>query len=175
MREIGPGYYLCSIEGSPRRWFGYMRAYLTCRSKLLAQRLNDSLDSPEDKSRIEKSGELLPTVSLKFRETRDKLAWVRDLGQEKYLTVKRVKEALRQLPLLNDLSFHNLPGFSYEEWLKQQSVQVTKVLQRARKSVAVAAMANPDNMETQVWGEEDCVFVVECGIYRQGLKERLHS
>ena len=133
-------------------------SHLRCRSKTLADHLFESCcSSPEDLERIAVTGQLLPAGSLKFKAVRSKLAWVRHLPGQRFFTGKRVREALEQLVRSHDLSLPNIPGFSLESWIRQQTTSLTKTLQRARKSTAAM---DPSLAETQTWEVEDRIAVL---------------
>ena len=138
-------------------------SHLRCRSKALADLLFQSCCStPEDLERIAKTGHLLPSGSLKFKAVRERLAWAKTLPQERYFTRKRVRQALEQLMLANDVSLPCIPGFSQEAWLQQQTLALTRTLQLARKSTAM----DPSLADTQAYEVQDrpavvCVSVLD--------------
>ena len=129
--------------------------YLTSRSQELARHLAGCTSSPEDKDRIARTGEIFPPTSLRFKELRRKLKWVLELNSDRYFTLKRVTQAIQILLQEKHFSLPvQVPGFNEGEWVENQSKRLTKLLQRARKSIDFGAM-DPDNVETQVW-QQDC-------------------
>ena len=129
--------------------------YLTLRSQELACQLEACTKSPEDVERIRLTGEILPTGSLSFKETRKKLRWVLELSPERYLTIKRVTQAIELLLAKEHVALPEFPGFSRQQWVQDQAKKVSKILQRARKSIAM----DPADLETQPWPEDGLAFL----------------
>ena len=128
-------------------------SHLRSRSSTLAEHLFHSCcNTEEDRCRVAKTGQLVPSGSLKFKAVRAKLGWVKLLPpSERFFTQKRVAQALRDLLLYRDIELPSVPGFSQSMWVQQQAKCLTKTLQRARKSVAM----DPSCAETQAWTMED--------------------
>ncbi|CAE7568931.1 unnamed protein product [Symbiodinium natans] len=103
-----------------------------------------------DQARIKQTGSLLPTASLRHRQTREALAFVRDFdyeGHERLFTEKFVKACLRKLleaPYSLDLPC--TPGFQKEAWTNEEGKRLHSLIKKARRSTAMAADA-----ETQPW------------------------
>ena len=123
-------------------------SHLRCRSSVLAQHLYAACCcTPEDRERIASTGQLLPGGTLKFKAVREKLSWVKQLSSQRFFTVKRVQQAIRQILEEHQLQLPSVPGFSLESWITEQTKALTKTLQRARKSTAM----DPSKLETQAW------------------------
>ena len=138
-------------------------SHLRTRSSVLAGHLFTSCCSTkEDRERVATTGQIVPSGSLKYKEVRNKLAWVKHLPAQRFFTRKRVQQALRELLASHNLVLPCVPGFCQESWVRQQATSLTKTLQRARKSTAAVAMADPSLVDTQAWNCEDrfdCVTV----------------
>ena len=114
-----------------------------------------------DLERFQSTGSVLPTSSLRHRSTRDCLHFAKSL-QGRWFTKAMVKDALSHLLSVHQPKLPEVPGFSLESWLEQQTKCLQPLLARARRStvqggdqegqVVEGAMAeNPDNAETQAW------------------------
>ena len=133
----------------------------SCSSTLAEHLFEACCNTEEDRLRIAKTGQLVPSGSLKFKAVRAKLGWVKLLPpSERFFTQKRVVQALKDLVLYREIELPQVPGFSSSMWVMQQAKCLTRTLQRARKSVAM----DPSCAETQAWTMEDRLnFSPICG------------
>ena len=120
----------------------------------VTQLLLEHLVNPH-RERIKKTGSLLPTKSLRHRETREALLWAKDIdmGDGRYFTQALVRDCLKDLVQYHGVEVPESPGFVLQSWIDNESSLLHKLLKRARKSTSsspgsVSAMAEED---TQAW------------------------
>ena len=115
--------------------------------------------------RIQRTGSLSPTKSLRHKATRELFgfAWKLD---GRWFTAAMVRDALRQLLKEKRFSLPDVPGCSESTWLNDEAQTLQKLLMRAKKSRAApepsdlvdsdgAESMNPDEAETLPWPDLD--------------------
>ena len=112
-----------------------------------------------DRARIQRTGSILPTTSLRHKSTRDMLGWTTELKDNfRYFTTPLVKDVLLRVVEKFAVELPQTPGFSLEGWATDQASILAPILKRSRRSTAQAsvpdeAMGDADNADTQAW---DC-------------------
>ena len=117
----------------------------------MAENLYEHLIKP-DPERKKTTGRMVPTTSLRHRATREAFAFVKELSEGRVFTHALVRDALKLLTKQSEKYSFTLPatpGFSVENWIRDESVILHKLLKRARKSTAAM-----DTAETQMWDIE---------------------
>ena len=122
---------------------------------MLLQLLLDNLVNPH-RERIKVTGSLLPTQSLRHRETREALSWAKDLnlGEGRLFTQPLVRDTLADLMEKHSVEVPETPGFVMKSWIEHESFILHKALKRARKSTVTSVSGSAPAMaedETQAW------------------------
>ena len=116
-----------------------------------------------DKERIQTTGTILPTSSLRHQATRHALRFASSLKDihGRFFTKALTRDCLNQLCTHYKLELPSTPGFTVAAWVEQESEVLHKLLKRARQSTAKPDPSElppsdddheaMDNMETQVW------------------------
>ena len=118
----------------------------------MAELFYENLIKP-DPDRIQKTGRMVPTSTLRHRATREAFAFVRVVGEGRVFTQALVRDALKVLTENAQkycLHLPATPGFTVDSWIQDESLVLHKLLKRARKSTAYAM----DTAETQMWDIE---------------------
>ena len=122
-----------------------------------------------DLDRINHTGTILPTKSLRHKSTRKACAFASTL-RGRWFTVAIVKDSLKKLMDLEAFILPSVPGLSESTWLNDQASIVQGLLVKAKKnafgstesetssragSSETLAMASMDDWETQPWPDPD--------------------
>ena len=114
------------------------------------------------KERVSRTGRVLPTKSLRHRQTREMLFWTRDLKGERVFTEAIVKDSLLEVVKQHSLELPATPGFSVTRWAKEEAALMHPILTRSRKSTANPSKEAPstpamdmDTADTQPWNVMD--------------------
>ena len=137
----------------------------------LADLLHTHVIKP-DLDRINNTGTILPTKSLRHKSTRQACAFASALTG-RWFTVSIVKVSLNKLLDLEAFTLPSVPGLSESTWLNDQVSIVQELLVKAKKNAngstdletsstragfsETLAMASMDDWETQPWPTEEDV------------------
>lgn len=131
------------------------RAVRQAKIKRLADGIFCGLVKPDAGEYLGKTGSLVSHKSLRYRKTAKALELIRaslpDCEQKRVWTKASIRDAIRLMVNERGLTIPTTPGFTFKEWLKQQTVVVHELTQKARKNLWwVRKMQSVDNMDTQL-------------------------
>lgn len=119
--------------------------------RALAQGIYDAFVKDDSGEYLRRTGALVFQTNLRVRTTRKAFNFLRTIGDsspsKRYWTKKAFRDAITYMMKEKNLEIPQLPGFTWEQWLKDQADSLQKLSQRSRKN-AWRNMADTDHLET---------------------------
>lgn len=121
------------------------------KALLVARELYRSIDLAQ----LERSGNLAPARSLRFKKVRQFLSWTNKFCAHRFYTFGTLKLAVRLQVTKHGLVPPLVGNFDIDTWVTDQSRVLHKLVRRSVKnswerSNRAAMAASPDELETQV-------------------------
>ena len=109
-----------------------------------------------DLEQFQRTATLTQHFSLRSAEARKAFSWCSETPKNRYFTERALSEAVKLLFERESLKLPEVPGLTFNGWLKSETKKLVDLCKRARRTT-VAAM-DPAALETQAWHVDEACF-----------------